>query len=330
MKVYEKHATEFNETGGYDSCYITKLVNNYRSHPAILKLPSDLFYDGDIITCADPIRSHSLCQWEHLVKPGFPIIFHGVDGLNEREGNSPSWFNVTEAQIVKQYVTQLCENTRVNRVLPQDIGIITPYAKQSQKLRSLMKEYKYDDVSVGSVEQFQGQERRVIIISTVRTSEGLIDFDVQHNLGFLVNPKRFNVAITRAQALLIIIGCPAVLARDEHWNQLLWYCHDNTAYIGPPLPERKRSAGSNNNNNDNDNNYNDEDGIYSNDDDNVDVGISELISEMEELEISDRSPNMTTTITTAAVTQDNNNNGDDDDFVLVSHDDQASWSSYNR
>ena len=68
---------------------------------------------------------------------------------------------------------------------------------------------------------FQGQERRVIIISTVRSSEEYIDFDRTHNLGFLDNPKRFNVAITRAQALLIVVGNPKVLASDVHWRELL-------------------------------------------------------------------------------------------------------------
>ena len=55
---------------------------------------------------------------------------------------------------------------------------------------------------VGSVEQFQGQEKRVIIISTVRASSEFVPDDERHNLGFLTNEKRFNVAVTRAQALL--------------------------------------------------------------------------------------------------------------------------------
>jgi hypothetical protein len=64
----------------------------------------------------------------------------------------------------------------------------------------------------------------------------------QHNLGFLTNPKRFNVAVTRAQALLIVVGNPRVLAADEHWGELLWHCADHGAYTGCPLPPRDPAA----------------------------------------------------------------------------------------
>ena len=56
----------------------------------------------------------------------------------------------------------------------------------------------------------------MIIISTVRSNADHIGFDLKHNLGFLDNPKRFNVAVTRAQALLIIVGNPSVLGRDAN------------------------------------------------------------------------------------------------------------------
>ena len=45
----------------------------------------------------------------------------------------------------------------------------------------------------------------------VRSNESLVGVDVRHSVGFLSNPKRFNVAITRAQALLVVIGNPHVL-----------------------------------------------------------------------------------------------------------------------
>jgi superfamily I DNA and/or RNA helicase len=62
------------------------------------------------------------------------------------------------------------------------------------------------------VEQLQGQERRVIIISTVRSTPGYLSHDFMHKLGFVGNPKRFNVAITRAQVRAVGIGRPRLVS----------------------------------------------------------------------------------------------------------------------
>jgi helicase MOV-10 len=86
-----------------------------------------------------------------------------------------------------------------NRVAAAQIGIITPYRKQVQKLQITLRSKGFSSIKVGSVEEFQGQERRVIIISTVRSSVDWLDFDAKHRLGFVASPKRFNVALTRAQ-----------------------------------------------------------------------------------------------------------------------------------
>nr|XP_022300426.1 putative helicase MOV-10 [Crassostrea virginica] len=94
-----------------------------------------------------------------------------------------------------------------------------------------------DKVKVGSVEEFQGQQRKVIIISTVRANESMIGFDKKHTLGFLSNPKRFNVAISGAQALLVIVGNPYVLAQDKYWQVLIQYCIENGGYCGCDIPE---------------------------------------------------------------------------------------------
>lgn len=64
------------------SCFllfqVTKLVYNYRSHEALLVLPSKLFYRGELCVRAPRAVVDSLCQWKSLPKKGFPLIFHGV------------------------------------------------------------------------------------------------------------------------------------------------------------------------------------------------------------------------------------------------------------
>lgn len=66
-------------------------------------------------------------------RQGFPLIFHGVMGKDEREANSPSFFNVSEIEVLLDYLTKLME-TQGKKGLPKlsakDIGIIAPYRKQ--------------------------------------------------------------------------------------------------------------------------------------------------------------------------------------------------------
>lgn len=106
-----------------------------------------------------------------------------------------------------------------------------------------MQLLKIDTIKVGSVEEFQGQERMVIIVSVVRSAAVHLDRDQQQLLGFLCDPRRFNVAITRARALLIVLGNPHLLSTDFYWRELIKYCLEARTYIGCDIPEiliRKR------------------------------------------------------------------------------------------
>ena len=100
------------------------------------------------------------------------------------------------------------------------------------------------------------QERKVIIISTVRSSKEFVEYDLRHTLGFVASPRRFNgkpcqsiilrspksdhtcifsVAVTRAQALLIVVGDPQVLSLDPLWRSFLNYIHNNGGWTGPGI-----------------------------------------------------------------------------------------------
>lgn len=189
--------------------FVTKLVRNYRCHQAILELPSKLFYQGELVACKEE-RDLPLSEWADLPDEQFPILFVGIQGCDEREGSNPSWFNRFEASKVVDIINRLSKSTKVSE---GDIGVITPYRQQVLKLKKALESLGMDDVKVGSVEQFQGQERQVIIISTVRSTIKHNEFDRIFNLGFLSNPRRFNVAITRARSLLVIVGNPHIICK---------------------------------------------------------------------------------------------------------------------
>lgn len=93
-------------------------------------------------------------------------------------------------------------------------------------------EAEFEVPKVGTVEEFQGQEFNVILLSTVRSDENLRNYDLKYKLGFISNPRRVNVAITRAQALMIIVGNPQLLCQDPHWRSVIKYCFDNGGFRG--------------------------------------------------------------------------------------------------
>lgn len=222
----------------YNQHCITKLVKNFRSHPKLLELPSRLYYDKELVPAADPVLVNSLLHFEGLpaqARGKFPLIFHGVIGQDQREEKSPSFFNPQEVVTVLDYVRMIL-SMKKNAVMAKDIGVISPYRRQVQKIREKLSKAKdlkdVKDITVGSTEEFQGQERRVIIISCVRSSPEWLRTDQEYKLGFLKNCKRFNVAITRAKALLIVIGNPHILGQDPDWRALITYAQDNGGYKG--------------------------------------------------------------------------------------------------
>ncbi|KAA0202021.1 hypothetical protein HAZT_HAZT009602, partial [Hyalella azteca] len=222
--------------GQFNPLYITKLVENFRSHKSLLEIPNRCFYENQLKARGDNRITNSMLKWAKLPNPKIPIIFHGVNGREKRKANNPSFFNVFEMAQVVEYVEQLMHEMNIE---PKNIGIVTPYREQMKKIREALSS-KFgrvtDELRIGTPEVFQGDERLVVIVSTVRANpERLITDDyISAKLGFLSNPKRFNVAITRARALLVVIGYPWLLEDDKYWGKLLEFCCNEGCYTGIP------------------------------------------------------------------------------------------------
>ena len=187
----------------------------------IMKLYNETVYGGALI-CQSPKSSYDFEGWSELQgKP--PIIFHHCEGAEQRMKASPSWMNPEEVVVVRDYLEKLADMPEPPK--PEDVGIISPYRLQCESLR-LMCQGEEFPASVGTTEQFQGQERRIIIISTVRSKKkDEVSRDLRFALGFVGSYKRSNVALSRAKALVILVGNLNLLSMDEHWNQVIRIAH---------------------------------------------------------------------------------------------------------
>lgn len=212
-------------TGQYNYLVITKLLNNFRSNKHMLQFSNYAFYEGDLRPCGPAFATDWAIGWPELPRKDFPLFFHAIRGQTEKDAHSCSLYNRQEAdQIIAYIKIILSKEINGRTVAENDIGVISPYTKQVHHIKGLVKDNNWDKVEVGSTEQYQGREKPIILISTVRSGLSTV--------GFLNNEKRLNVAITRARALMIIVGNPDTLQRDVHWYSLLKYFVDNGALKG--------------------------------------------------------------------------------------------------
>lgn len=117
----------------------------------------------------------------------FPIIFDSIKGKCEKSSDN-SCFNTAEVDAVVQYIMDLSNFVWNGRPLLQsDIGVISPYRAQCDKIILECQRFGFSGVTVGTVEIFQGQERPVIIISMVRSGGDLTDFVINGKVTYNMN-----------------------------------------------------------------------------------------------------------------------------------------------
>lgn len=219
------------------------LIRNYRSHPAILTIPSVLFYHDTLMPEVTAI-SPAVASW-----PGWkgsqrwPVLFVQNDSPDSVEsilaGNGTgagALLNAGEALLAEGVVMSLVSgNDPASHIEPHEITVMSPYRAQVNYLRKAFRTSGLASVNIGPLEAFQGLESRVVIICTTRTRRDgrdagrFIREDQARGIGLIGDAKKFNVAITRAREGLIIIGDRECLTctHDLNWIAFLAFCERN-------------------------------------------------------------------------------------------------------
>lgn len=213
-----------------------RLEVQYRMHPQLAQFPSNFFYEGSLQNgvFADERRMRGLdFPWP---QPERPMLFYACQGQEEMAGSGTSYLNRTEAALVEKICTRFLRSG----VKPQQVGVITPYEGQRAYLvqhmqfQGALHAKLYQEIEVASVDAFQGREKDLIVMSCVRSNE-------HQGIGFLNDPRRLNVALTRARYGLIIVGNPKVLSKQPLWNHLLSFYKENRVLVEGPLNNLKES-----------------------------------------------------------------------------------------
>lgn len=211
----------------------SSLLNvQYRMNSFLMKFPNLEFYNGNLKSdsSVDNINLDEIIDLEELSRLKEsdvekqvhnnlkPLLFIDTSNLKNNEEkhlkDSKSIINQSEADIATS-IAKFYLGTGIN---PKDIGIISPYADQVNLIQDKIP------IEVKSVDGFQGREKEIIIISTVRSNKN-------KDIGFLKDLRRLNVAITRAKRKLIVIGNKNTLKGNSTYSKLIKFCAKNDLLI---------------------------------------------------------------------------------------------------
>lgn len=217
---------------------IARLNVQYRMHPKInnvikqfytgetdkgLNPAEELLEHADDTNLSNPFSRHHGLLHDQFIKPDIHTIWVNVDEPEEPSGTSR--INDREVEAVKTVLTYLKNASGFNeyfthwdslkdedkRMQEQEVGIISFYGHQVKKLQDVRK-YAQNDLNIPvrlkTVDKFQGMERNIVIVSTVRSNKIIRNGIVESNsdIGFAKAPERLNVALSRARRLLVVVG----------------------------------------------------------------------------------------------------------------------------
>lgn len=186
--LLQDHATIPSDLGVF-------LPQTYRMHPDVCRLISDQVYDGRLKS-AKPTENHVIPSLQGVIPKLAGVHFIPVEHEGNTQGSEEEVTAIVE--LSKQLIGQRLWSGKTSDW--DDILFVAPYNYQVNLLRAALP----GDARIGSVDKFQGQEAPIVIVSMCASDAT----ESPRGLDFLFSKNRLNVAISRAQALAIVVGSP--------------------------------------------------------------------------------------------------------------------------
>lgn len=187
-----------------DDILKTFLNRQFRMSKDISKVVSRLFYDGKLLD-GDKIsfKSHGL---ERYLKRAFYWVDTSNYAVSTELEDNTSYYNKSEVNAISSILDWLDAKLQT----PKTVGIISPYRAQTSEMEeTLSKEYTNLTVEINTIDAFQGREKNFIIMSLVRNN-------TRGSVGHMGFDPRINVALSRAQELLLIVGNREFIQKNPH------------------------------------------------------------------------------------------------------------------
>ncbi|WP_235726973.1 AAA domain-containing protein [Hymenobacter siberiensis] len=210
------------------------LTVQYRMHEQIMQFSSDQFYDSQLVAY-ETVAHAGLDAYDLRFAPDLPVEFLDTAGFGFQEITIPesrSTANPEEADLLLKRLAQLLEpyDPADHEEDPLSIGVIAPYRAQINYLKDAIEENDelsgfmlHRQLSVGTVDSFQGQERDIIAITLTRSNN-------HGEIGFLSDIRRMNVGMTRARKKLLLVGDSSTLSANPFFKALIEYVESIGGY----------------------------------------------------------------------------------------------------
>lgn len=226
----KKNAVKNNWTNSYGM-----LKYQYRMHSDIAEFPNKYFYKNKIEIGRDK-QTISLPDYSKFDNDIINKVFSSSRVVFiPTKVDLHSKINEEEAKLTSAIIKHSAKIFGDEFDPQKTIGVITPFRAQIANIRNYLDE-KYRDVTIDTVERFQGSERDIIILSfAVKSITQLSSIQSINDEGI---DRKLNVAITRAKEQLIIIGSEEILEKNMIFNNLIEFVKSKRGYMVNPLKQK--------------------------------------------------------------------------------------------